>query len=120
MKRKDSNSSIRILSDQGKQQLLQTSVNTQFYRILTLLPTGGLFGPRHQTVSHKGPCNIYCITGPMQNHFWNQKSQDPRCHKQAKIIGPCQYVYEKSVGPVGACLCAMGHCLIQLRVWRAL
>ena len=26
----------------------------------------------------------------------------PRRHKSARIIGPCQYVYEKSVGPVGA------------------
>ena len=27
--------------------------------------------------------------------FWNQKSQDPCRHNSAKIIGPCQYVYEK-------------------------
>ena len=25
----------------------------------------------------------------------------PRRHKSARIMGPCQYVYEKSVGPVG-------------------
>ena len=25
----------------------------------------------HQAI--KGPCNIYCITGPVQNNFWNQK-----------------------------------------------
>ena len=28
-------------------------------------------------------------------------------------MGPCQYVYEKSVGPVGAM--TVGHCLIQMR-----
>ena len=60
----------------------------------------------------KGPCNIYCITGLVQNHFWNQKSQDPCRHNSAKIIGPCQYVYEKSVGPVGAL--TVGHSLIQM------
>ena len=30
----------------------------------------------------------------------------------AKIIEPCQYVYEKSVGPVGAL--TVGHSLVQL------
>ena len=30
-----------------------------------------------------------------------------------------KYVYEKSVGPVSPSVCALGHCLIQLRVWRA-
>ena len=48
----------------------------------------------------------------MHNHFWNQKSQDPCRHNSVKIIGPCQYVYEKSVGPVGAL--TVGHSLIQL------
>ena len=63
-------------------------------------------------MSGKGPCNIYCITAPVQNKFWNQKSQDLCHHISAKIIGPCQYVYEKSVGPVGAL--TVGHSLIQL------
>ena len=48
----------------------------------------------------------------MQNHFWNQKSQNPCHHNLTKIIEPCQYVYEKSVGPVGAL--TVGHSLIQL------
>ena len=57
-----------------------------------------------------GPCNIYCITGPVQNHFWNYKQ--PCRHNSAKIIGPCQYVYKKSVSPVVAL--TVGHSLIQL------
>ena len=51
---------------------------------------------------NKGRCNIYCVTGPVQNHFWNQKKSRPGRHKSTKIIGPCQYAYEKSVGPVDA------------------
>ena len=37
-----------------------------------------------------------------ESFFGTKKSQDPCRHNSAKIIGPCQYVYEKSVGPVGA------------------
>ena len=46
---------------------------------------------------------------PMQNHFWNQKMSRPRRHKSARIIGPCQYVYEKKV------LARSVRCLIQMR-----
>ena len=63
--------------------------------------------------SCRGPCNIYCITGPVQNYFLEpKKTQDPCRHNSAKIIGPCQYVYEKSVGSVGAM--TVVHSLIQL------
>ena len=42
------------------------------------------------------------ITGPVQNHFWNQKMSRLSRHKSARIIGPCQYVYEKKCWP-GRC-----------------
>ena len=44
-----------------------------------------------------------------------KKSQDPCRHNSAKIIGHCQYVHEKSVGPVGAL--TVGHSLNQLGSW---
>ena len=47
-----------------------------------------------------------------ESFFGTKKSQDPCRHNSAKIIVPCQYVYEKSVGPVTALTIA--HFLIQL------
>ena len=46
---------------------------------------------------------------PMQNHLWNQKMSRLRPHKWARIMGPCQYVYEKKV------LARSVRCLIQMR-----
>ena len=41
-----------------------------------------------------------------------KKVKTPAVTTRQKTIGPCQYVYEKSVGPVGAL--TVGHSLIQL------
>ena len=51
----------------------------------------------------------------MENNFWNQKKSRPYRHKSAKIIGPCQYVCQKSVGPVFAM--TVGRSIIWLGVW---
>ena len=61
----------------------------------------------------KGPCNIYCITGPVRNHFWNKKKSRPlRSQLGKNHRTPANTYMKKSVGLGGAL--TVDHSLIQL------
>ena len=76
---------------------------------MSLVCVSSLFGWLNASDSGAAQYLLYNRAGA-ESFLETKKSQR---HNSTKIIGPCQYVYEKSVGPVGAM--TIGHSLIQLR-----